>query len=59
MKYKHNSKKAHKIHVDIPNDLHLKLRIKSALEDTTMSNYLINLLDQDLREFKIPEDWLR
>jgi hypothetical protein len=47
---------APKIHVSLPGDLHKRLRVKVALEDTTIQEYVENLVAQAVRRVKLPED---
>ena len=39
-----------KIHVALPDDVHRKLRVKCALEDVTIQEYVCRLIEQDVKD---------
>ena len=47
---------ASKIHVTLPGDVHKRLRVKVALEDTTIQNYVERLVTQAVAKTKLPGD---
>ncbi len=47
---------APKIHVSLPGDVHKRLRVKVALEGTTIQEYVGQLVADSVRRVKLPED---
>jgi len=43
-----------KIHVALPDDVHQKLRMKCALEDVTIQEYVSRLIEQDVKDVLVP-----
>lgn len=39
-----------KIHINLPEEVHQKLRVKCALEDVTIQEWVSNLIKQGLRD---------
>jgi len=39
-----------KIHINLPEEVHQKLRVKCALEDVTIQEYVSSLIKDDLRK---------
>jgi hypothetical protein len=50
------SQSASKIHVSLPAAVHKRLRVKVALEDTTIQEYVERLVSDAVRKVKLPED---
>ena len=44
-----------KIHVALPDDVHRKLRVKCALEDVTIQEYVARLIKADIEDLELPE----
>lgn len=44
-----------KIHINLPEDVHKKLRIKCALEDSTMQDFVLGILQQAIDDVQLPE----
>ena len=47
---------ASKIHVSLPGDVHKRLRVKVALEDTTIQEFVEQLVKDAVRRVKLPGD---
>jgi predicted HicB family RNase H-like nuclease len=45
--------KIKKIHITLPEELHQKLRVKTALEDLSIQKYVENLIEQSLRDVNL------
>ena len=43
-----------KIHVDLPEEVHRKLRVKAALEDTSMQAFVARVVSEAVRDVVIP-----
>jgi len=46
--------KERKIHVALPDEVHQKLRVKCALEDVTIQQYVAELLAENLKHVMLP-----
>ena len=46
--------KERKIHVALPDDVHQKLRVKCALQDVTIQEYVSRLLALDVQDVELP-----
>jgi predicted HicB family RNase H-like nuclease len=44
-----------KIHVDLPEEIHRKLRVKAALEDVSMQAYVARVVEKAVRAVPLPE----
>lgn len=44
-----------KIHVDLPEDIHRKLRVKAALEDVSMQAYVARVVEKAVKNVTLPE----
>ena len=55
---KHENKRPpiRKIHVNLPEELHQKLRVKCALEDVTIQKWVAELIKRELQGVSIPAD---
>lgn len=42
-----------KIHINLPEDIHLKLRVKCAYENRTIQEYVAKLIKQELAEYNV------
>jgi predicted HicB family RNase H-like nuclease len=47
--------RARKIHVDLPEDIHRKLRVRAALEDVSMQSLVARVLARAVRDVPLPE----
>ncbi|MGO9267645.1 MAG: FitA-like ribbon-helix-helix domain-containing protein [Candidatus Binataceae bacterium] len=45
-----------KIHVDLPEEIHRKLRVKAALEDVSMQAFVARVVARAVKDVPIPED---
>lgn len=45
--------KERKIHVALPEEVHQRLRVKCALEDVTIQQYVVELLAENLKHVKL------
>lgn len=45
-----------KIHISLPSAVHKRLRVKVALEDTTIQEYVEQLVTNAVAKTKLPED---
>ncbi len=43
-----------KIHVALSEDVHQKLRVKCAMEDVTIQQYVSNLIEKDVADVQLP-----
>ena len=43
-----------KIHVDLPRDIHRKLRIKAALEDVSLQAFVTRVLTAAVKDVELP-----
>ena len=50
---KNVKQKERKIHVALPDDVHQKLRVKCALEDVTIQEYVAQLIAHDVSDINI------
>lgn len=46
--------KERKIHIALPEEIHQRLRVKCALEDMTIQQYVAELLVENLKHVKLP-----
>ncbi|HIC99840.1 MAG TPA: hypothetical protein EYP05_00665 [Piscirickettsiaceae bacterium] len=46
--------KERKIHVALPDEVHQKLRVKCALEDVTIQEYVSRLIAKDVQDVELP-----
>ncbi len=44
-----------KIHVDLPEEIHRKLRVKAALEDVSMQAYIARVVEKAVKDAPLPE----
>jgi predicted HicB family RNase H-like nuclease len=44
-----------KIHVDLPEEVHQKLRVKAALEDVSMQAFVARIVDEAVRDVVVPK----
>jgi plasmid stability protein len=44
-----------KIHVDLPEEIHRKLRVKAALEDVSMQAYVARVVEKAVKNVPLPE----
>lgn len=51
---KNAKQKERKIHVALPDDMHQKLRVKCALQDMTIQEYLSRLIARDVQDVELP-----
>jgi len=51
---KNAKQKERKIHVALPDNVHQKLRVKCALEDVTIQEYVSRLIALDVQEVELP-----
>ena len=45
-----------KIHIALPEDVHQRLRVKCAVEDTSMQDFVAKLLESVVQDIRIPEE---
>jgi predicted HicB family RNase H-like nuclease len=45
-----------KIHVDLPEDIHRKLRVKAALEDISMQALVARVVEKAVKDVPVPAD---
>ena len=43
-----------KIHVDLPEDIHRKLRVKAALEDMSMQAFVARVVEKAVKDVRVP-----
>ena len=43
-----------KIHVDLPEDIHRKLRVKAALEDMSMQAFVARVVEKAVKNVPVP-----
>jgi plasmid stability protein len=43
-----------KIHVDLPEDIHRKLRVKAALEDMSMQAFVARVVEKAVKDVAVP-----
>jgi predicted HicB family RNase H-like nuclease len=43
-----------KIHVDLPEDIHRKLRVKAALEDMSMQRFVARVVEKAVKDVPVP-----
>lgn len=43
-----------KIHVDLPEDIHRKLRVKAALEDLSMQAFVARVVEKAVKDVPVP-----
>jgi len=46
--------KERKIHIALPDDVHQRLRVKCALEDMSMQEFVATLLAEAVRNIRVP-----
>jgi plasmid stability protein len=46
--------KERKIHIALPEDVHQRLRVKCAVEDTSMQEFVATLLAEAVRDVRMP-----
>ncbi len=46
--------KKRKIHVDLPEEIHKKLRVKAALQETSMQAFVARVVGEAVRDIVIP-----
>jgi plasmid stability protein len=46
--------KLRKIHIDLPVEIHKKLRIKAALEDRSMQSLVVQVITEAVNDIEIP-----
>ena len=51
---KNAKQKERKIHVALPDNVHQKLRVKCALEDVTIQQYVSSLIALDVQDVELP-----
>ena len=51
---KNAKQKERKIHVALPDEVHQKLRVKCALEDVTIQEYVSRLIAKDVQDVDLP-----
>ena len=44
-----------KIHVDLPEDIHKRLRVKAALEDMSMQAFVAHVVGEAVKDVKLPQ----
>ena len=44
-----------KIHVDLPEQMHQKLRVKAALEDVSMQAFVTRIVDEAVKDVVVPK----
>jgi predicted HicB family RNase H-like nuclease len=44
-----------KIHADLPEEIHRKLRVKAALEDVSMQAYVARVVEKAVKNVPLPE----
>jgi hypothetical protein len=44
-----------KIHVDLPEQVHQKLRVKAALEDVSMQAFVARIVDEAVKDVAVPK----
>ena len=49
-----NSHRLRKIHVDLPEEVHKKLRVKAALQDTSIRAFVAYVVEQAVKDVVIP-----
>jgi len=47
---KNAKQKEHKIHVALPDDVHQKLRVKCAIEDKTIQEFVLELVKKAVKD---------
>lgn len=47
---------APKIHVSLPADVHRKLRVRVALDNTTIQDFVENLVQDAVKSVKLPKE---
>jgi len=45
-----------KIHVDLPEAIHRKLRVKAALEDMSMQAFVARVVEEAVKDVSVPSD---
>lgn len=45
-----------KIHVDLPREVHRRLRVKAALEDVSLQALVVHVLSQAVKDVDLPAD---
>ncbi len=49
-----NPHRLRKIHVDLPEDVHRRLRVKAALEDTSIRAFVAHVVGEAVKDVVIP-----
>lgn len=44
-----------KIHIDLPEEIHRKLRVKAALEDVSMQAFVARVVEKAVKDVPVPE----
>ena len=44
-----------KIHVDLPEEIHRKLRVKAALEDVSMQAFVARVVERAVKDVPLPD----
>jgi plasmid stability protein len=52
---KEGQSRRRKIHVDLPEEVHQKLRVKAALEDMSMQAFVARIVDAAVRDVVMPK----
>lgn len=52
---KEGQSRRRKIHVDLPEEVHQKLRVKAALEDMSMQAFVARIVDEAVRDVVMPK----
>jgi predicted HicB family RNase H-like nuclease len=50
-----NKTRRRKIHVDLPEKVHQKLRVKAAIEDVSMQAFVARVVDEAVRDVVVPK----
>jgi plasmid stability protein len=48
------NRKIRKIHILLPEDLHRELRVRCAVEDTSIQQYVASLIAHDMKHYEVP-----
>ena len=52
---KEGQSRRRKIHVDLPEEVHQKLRVKAAIEDISMQAFVARIVDEAVRDVVMPK----
>jgi len=47
--------KRRKIHIDLPEEIHRKLRVKAALNDVSLNSLVASVLSEAVKDVELPE----